>query len=62
MRLKKKDNQSVEVSILLRMGNKIITGGRGREGSERDRGGGGKKRREDHVWKGTGEKYRGSGN
>ena len=31
MKLKKKEDQSVDASVLLRRGNKIITGGRGRE-------------------------------
>jgi hypothetical protein len=29
MKLKKKEDQSVDTSVLLRRGNKIITGGRG---------------------------------
>jgi hypothetical protein len=29
MNLKKKEDQSVDASVLLRRGNKIITGGRG---------------------------------
>jgi len=41
MKLKKED-QSVDASILLRRGNKIITGSKGREESGRERGGGGK--------------------
>jgi hypothetical protein len=32
MKLKKKEDQSLDVSILHRRRNKIITGGRGREG------------------------------
>ena len=32
-----------DASILLRSGNKIITGGRGRKGHGRERGGGGEK-------------------
>ena len=38
MKLKKKEDQSVDVSILHRKGNKIITGGPGREGPQRERG------------------------
>ena len=38
MKFKKKEDQSVNASVLLRKGNKIITGGRGREGSGRERG------------------------
>jgi hypothetical protein len=29
MKLKKKEDQSVDASVLLRRGNKILTGGRG---------------------------------
>jgi hypothetical protein len=32
VKLKKKENQSVDASVLLRRGDKIITGDRGREG------------------------------
>ena len=32
MKLKKKEEQSVDTSVLLRRGNDIIKGGRGREG------------------------------
>jgi hypothetical protein len=42
MKLKKKEDQSVDASVLLGRGNKIITGGRGREGPWREKGGGGK--------------------
>jgi hypothetical protein len=46
MERKKKEDQSLHVSILHRRGNKIITGGRGREGgSWRKREGRGKKNR-----------------
>ena len=38
MKLKKKEDQSVGASVLLRRGNKIITGGRGREGPGRREG------------------------
>jgi hypothetical protein len=49
----------VGVSIL-RRGNKIILGGRRREGPGRQRGGGRKKGGEsqDQVWEEMGEKYR----
>jgi hypothetical protein len=40
MELKKKENQSIDVSILRTRGDKIITRGRGREGPVRKRGGG----------------------
>ena len=42
MKFKKKEDQSVDASVLLRRGNKIIMGGRGREGTGRERGGGGR--------------------
>ena len=38
MKLKKKEDQSVNVSVLLRRENKIITQGRGRQGSRREEG------------------------
>jgi hypothetical protein len=38
MKLNKKEYQSVDASTLLRRGNKIITGGRGRERPGRERG------------------------
>jgi hypothetical protein len=40
VKLKKNKDQSVDASILLRRKNKIITGGRGREGPGREREGG----------------------
>jgi hypothetical protein len=40
MKFKKKEDQSVNALVLLRKGNKIIIGGRGREKSGRERGGG----------------------
>jgi hypothetical protein len=43
MELKKKEEQSVDASILHRRGNKIITGSRGRVGPGRERGGRGKR-------------------
>jgi len=42
MKLNKREDQGVDASILLRRGNKIIMGGRGREGPWRERGGRGK--------------------
>jgi hypothetical protein len=41
MYLKKKENQDIDASVLLRRGNKILTGGRGWKGLGRKRGGGG---------------------
>jgi len=43
MKLKKEEDQSVDASVLLRRGNKIIMEGRGRERPGRERGGGGKR-------------------
>jgi hypothetical protein len=61
MKFNKKDDQSVDASILLKRGNKIIMGGRGSEGSGRKRVGGGKRGWQYQVWEETGEKSRGSG-
>jgi hypothetical protein len=44
MKLKKKEDQNMDASILNRMGNKIITGDRGREGNEKESNGEEKKR------------------
>ena len=53
----------MDVSVLLRRGNKIITGGRGWEELERKRGGGREKWEQDQVRCGRRqEMYRGSGN
>jgi hypothetical protein len=52
MKLKKED-QSVDVSVLLRKGNKTITEGRGREGPGRERKGRGEKGGQDQVWEET---------
>jgi hypothetical protein len=41
MKLKKKEDQNVDASVLLRRGNKILTVGREKEGLGRKRGGGG---------------------
>jgi hypothetical protein len=43
MKLKKREEHSVESSVLLRKGNKIITGSRKREQPWRERGVGGKR-------------------
>jgi hypothetical protein len=61
MKLKKKEDQSVDASILLRRGNKIIMGGRQSGGTwmgERKRM---KKGGQDKVLEETGENYRGAG-
>ena len=47
MKLNKNEGQSVYASIPLRKGNKIITGGRGREGPGWEKGGGEK---ESQLW------------
>jgi hypothetical protein len=39
MELQKKEDQSVDASVLHRTGNKTIIGGRGREGPGREKGG-----------------------
>jgi hypothetical protein len=44
MKLKKKEDQNVDASVLLRRGNKILMGGRGWEGHGKKRGGEGRKR------------------
>jgi hypothetical protein len=49
MKLKKKEDQNVDISLKLRRGNKIITGGRGGEGFGRERGGARNKRGQDQV-------------
>jgi hypothetical protein len=54
--LRKKEDQSVDASILHRIGNKIITGGRGREGPTRETEWGGENGGQDQVLEGTGEK------
>jgi hypothetical protein len=51
----------MDVSALLRRGNKIIMGGRWREEPGRERGRR-KKTGQGQVWEEMGEKYRGSGN
>jgi hypothetical protein len=55
MILKKKEDQSVDASVLLRRGNKIIMVGRGWEGLGRKRGGAEEKRGQDQVWEETEE-------
>jgi hypothetical protein len=57
MKPRKKEDQSVDASVLLRRG-KIIMGGKGREGFRRERTG---KEKTVHVWEEREEKYRGSG-
>jgi hypothetical protein len=58
MELNKKKGQSVDTSIKLRRGNKLITEGRGREGPGWETGRGGKKWGQDQVWGKTGKKSR----
>jgi hypothetical protein len=57
MNLKRKDHHSVDASVLLRTGSKMITGSRGREGHGRERERG---RGQNQLWEETGEKSRGS--
>jgi hypothetical protein len=59
MKLKKKEDQSVDASVLLRRRNKIVMEGREREEPGRERGGGGGKWAESGV-RGNREKFRGS--
>ena len=54
MTLKKKEDQSMDVSILHRRGNKIIIRGKG-QGGENVEG----RREHDQVWEGIREKCRG---
>ena len=60
MKLKRKEDQRVDASVLLRRGNKIIKGSRGWEGLGRKRRGG--KKGKNHIWEEMEEMYRGSGN
>jgi hypothetical protein len=60
MKLKRKEDQSMGVTVLLRRGNKIIKGSRGWEGLGRKRRGG--KKGKNHIWEEMEEMYRGSGN
>jgi hypothetical protein len=61
MKLKKKEDQRVNASVLLRRGNNIIKGSRGWEGFGRKRRRGGVKE-ENQVWEEMEETYRASGN
>ena len=60
-KLNKKKAQSVDSSISLRKGNKIITGDSGREGPGWKGERGIKKRGAVQIWEETGEKFRGPG-
>jgi hypothetical protein len=61
MKLKKKEGQYVDASVLFGRGNKIIMGGRGRERPGRERGGE-RRRGETSAVGEDGEKNRGPGN
>ena len=62
MKLKRKEDQRVDASVLLRRGTKIIKGSRGWEGLGKKRGGGGEKEGKfNQVWEEMEERYRGSG-
>ena len=50
MKLKRKEDQRVDASVLLRRGNKIIKGSRGWEGLGRKRRGGGGREGKNQVW------------
>jgi hypothetical protein len=62
IKLKKRKDQSVDASILLRRENKIIMRGRGWEGLRSNRGGGRGKVGRDQVWEEIGEIGNRSGN
>ena len=49
MKLKNTEDKNMDASIQLRRGNKIITGGRGREGLGRERGRGRKRGTASHL-------------
>ena len=58
MKLKRKEDQRVDASVLLRRGNKIIKGSRGWEGLGRMRGGGEEKKWEELGLRGDGDVQR----
>ena len=62
MKLKKKEDQRVDASVLLRRGNKILTEGREWVGLGQKRGEGEEKGRQEQVWVETGMICKGSGN
>jgi hypothetical protein len=62
MKLKRKEDQRVDASVLLRRGNKIIKGNGGWQELGRKREGGGGKEGQNQVWEEMEEVYRGSGN
>ena len=61
MKLNKEEGHTMDASNPLRRRNKIIIGGRGREGPGWERGRGGKKGSQAQVWEETREKSRGPG-
>ena len=62
MKLKKKEDQSVDASVLLRRQNKTIKVRRGWAALGRKRRMRGEKERQNQVWEEMEEMYRGSGN
>jgi hypothetical protein len=58
VKLKKKEDQCVDVSVLLRRGIKIITGGTGKGGTGRERRGDGKKEGKIRCGRRQGEGWR----
>ena len=62
MKLKRKEGQRVNASVLLGRGKNIIKGSRGVEGLGRKRGWGGEIEGQNQVWEEMKELYRGSGN
>ena len=61
MELKTKEDLNRYALNLCSRWNKVITGGRGRDVSVRERGGGREKEEQEQVWEASGEKYRVSG-
>jgi hypothetical protein len=62
LKLKRKQDQRVDASVLHRRGNKIIKGSRGWERLGRNRRGGGEKEGKNQVWEEMEEMHRESGN
>ena len=62
MKQKKKKDQRVGVSVLLRRENKVIKGSRGWKGLGRKTRRGWKKEGKNQVWEEMDQMYRGSGN
>jgi hypothetical protein len=59
MKLKRKEDQRVDASVLLRRGNKIIIGSRGWKEFGRKRRGEGEREGKNQIWEEMEEMYRG---